>query len=1203
MEFSPIGDTHVKSDKPNSSYGNETYVRLRGTANNDYDSYFKFNITGTGGQVSGAVLRLYSYDGGPDGGTIYRASNNYLNSSTPWTENGLTWTNAPGPTGAALDSAGNVPNNSWIELDVSAAITGDGTVSFVLTNNNSNSVFYYSKEAADFRPVLIVFTSGGSPTTPPPTTPPPTTPPTTTPPPTTPPPTTPPPTTPPPTTPPPGGQLEFSPIGDTHVKSDKPNSSYGNETYVRLRGTANNDYDSYFKFNITGTGGQVSGAVLRLYSYDGGPDGGTIYRASNNYLNSSTPWTENGLTWTNAPGPTGAALDSAGNVPSNSWIELDVSAAITGDGTVSFVLTNNDSNSVFYYSKEAAADFRPVLIVFTGAGSGTPTTPPPTTPPPTTPPPTTPPPTTPPPGGNLVLTPIADTHVKSDKPTSSYGNEPYVRVRGSANNDYDSYFKFNVTGTGGNITAATLWIYTYDGGPDGGTIYRASNNYLGTSTAWTENGLNWNNAPGPMGAALDSAGNVADNSWVALDVTAAITGDGTYSFVLTNNDGNSVFYYSKEAADFRPRLEISTGSGLMGLMLETAPSAAQRSFFVEDPDTPEPELTPEPTEVTPEPVVYSLPFADDFVLGTGWTASGTWQYDPAAGLNSAGWFANSAARGQDSTLQLNGLIDLTTVLSPTLTFQQRALLTTGDRVVVEVSVDGGQTWLPVSEETGAVSEWSQRSVDLSAVSGQIIALRFRLDTTGELPAGTTSVGLWVDNVWVGLVELATPTDEPVNEPAPITETPVTETPPVELPTEVPTDLPTEAPTDVVPTVEPTTEPVVPPASPLLTVESNDPAVIASGTWFGHNTDLASGGQYVYSSGALTDTLTLGFTGTQVDVVFVVFPTLGSFAIEVDGAQLQIVSSTGEQAFGARTSITGLADGAHTLRIVPISGTIAIDAFAVAGLAPAAPVVPPVTDPTVVPPTDEPTSAPQPDIIVPSVTPTATPLPVLLPFFDSFEVEQTWVADGDWVYALNGGSVGSGWYGYAIERGKVSTLTLAYPLDLRTAVMPQLTFWHMADLQGDELFSVEVSVDGGLSWLPIDLQPGWSGAWMQRTVDLSGFRGFVIGLRFVLTAGPSNQNANSRPSMVAIDELSVQEYIPPTPTMLPTAIPTQEVVITPDIVTPEPTLPPTEVPTQEPTVEPPPPPTEEPTVEVTPPPTEPPAPEPTQEPAPTEGAAE
>ena len=238
-----------------------------------------------------------------------------------------------------------------------------------------------------------------------------------------------------------------------------------------------------------------------------------------------------------------------------------------------------------------------------------PTTPPPTTPPPTTPPPTTPPPTTPPPGGQLEFSPIGDTHVKSDKPNSSYGNETYVRLRGTANNDYDSYFKFNITGTGGQVSGAVLRLYSYDGGPDGGTIYRASNNYLNSSTPWAENGLNWTNAPGPTGAALDSAGNVPSNSWIELDVSAAITGDGTVSFVLTTNNSNSVFYYSKEAADFRPRLEISTGSGLMGLMLETAPSAAQRSFFVEDPDTPEPELTPEPTEVTPEPVVYSLPFA------------------------------------------------------------------------------------------------------------------------------------------------------------------------------------------------------------------------------------------------------------------------------------------------------------------------------------------------------------------------------------------------------------------------------------------------------------------------------------------------------------------------------------------------------------------------------------------------------------------
>ena len=152
------------------------------------------------------------------------------------------------------------------------------------------------------------------------------------------------------------------------------------------------------------------------------------------------------------------------------------------------------------------------------------------------------------------------------------------------------------------------------------------------------------------------------------------------------------------------------------------------------------------------------------------------------------------------------------------------------------------------------------------------------------------------------------------------------------------------------------------------------------------------------------------------------------------------------------------------------------------------------------------------------------------------------------------------------------------VDLRAAQAPQLSVWQTADLQGDDLLSLEVSVDGGLSWLPIDIQPGWKGAWMQRTVDLTGFRGTVIGLRFVLTSGPSNQGNANRPSTLAIDELGVQEVIAPTamplPTTAPTTIPTTAPALVPEVVapdpatpTPEPPLPPTDMPAQEPTLAP------------------------------------
>ncbi len=818
------------------------------------------------------------------------------------------------------------------------------------------------------------------------------------------------------------------------------------------------------------------------------------------------------------------------------------------------VLASNSGTLTYHHNYIPLGGGPPPTTVTPTATTVTPTattvTPTPTTVTPTpttvTPTPTTTTPTaTPPPGDTLTLAPIADTHVKTDRATANYGTLDYVRVRWTSTVDYDTYFKFDVSGTGGQVSRAILWLYSYDGGPDGGTIYTASNNYLGSSTPWTETGLTWNNAPG-MGTPLYSVGNVNTNSWAAWDVTAVIPGDGTYSFGLSSNDGNSVFYYTKEAANFQPRLEITLGGAAAGFAAQAAPMMAA-PMIVEESDLGTPLETPMPTvEVitpAPAPAVYTLPYADSFATGAGWIASGAWQFDALAGLNSSGWFANSALRGQSSALQLDGLIDLTSVLSPSLSFWQKSVLSAGDRFVVEASVDGGLTWLPLADEVGAVSDWTQRSLDLSAVSGQLVALRFRLDTTGDVPAGTTSAGLWLDDVAVNLV---------IETPTPPAEPPV-----IEPPTEVPTEVPTETPTEIVPPVEPPTQE---PPSTLLTVESDDPAVVASGLWTAHDTAEASGGRYLYSSGSLTDSLTLAFTGTQVDVVFVMHPALGSFAIEIDGVQQQIVSATGaETVFGARTVVSGLSDGAHSLRIVPVSGTVALDAFAVAGLAPLPP-APPVVEPPVIEtpvvPTAGPTIPPQPEIL-----PTATPVPLPLPFFDSFETGLTWQAEGSWAHALSGGYLGGGWTANADTPGQISTLTLTYLLDLRAAQAPQLTFWQAANLAGEDSVSLEVTVDGGLSWLPIDLQRGWNSAWAMRSVDLTGFRGTIIGLRFVLTAGPSGAKGN-RSSVFGLDELAIQEAPPPTlaPTTAPLAAP-QIIPVDPATPTPEPTQPPAETTTE------------------------------------------
>jgi hypothetical protein len=99
-------------------------------------------VTGLTGQVSGAKLRLFSTDGGPDGGSVFRVTDN------TWTEAGLTFANAPAIGTTSLGAAGAVGTGVPVEINLGNAVTGNGTYSFALTTTSSNSVIYDSREGS-----------------------------------------------------------------------------------------------------------------------------------------------------------------------------------------------------------------------------------------------------------------------------------------------------------------------------------------------------------------------------------------------------------------------------------------------------------------------------------------------------------------------------------------------------------------------------------------------------------------------------------------------------------------------------------------------------------------------------------------------------------------------------------------------------------------------------------------------------------------------------------------------------------------------------------------------------------------------------------------------------------------------------------------------------------------------------------------------
>jgi hypothetical protein len=115
--------------------------------------------------------------------------------------------------------------------------------------------------------------------------------------------------------------------------------------------------------------------------------------------------------------------------------------------------------------------------------------------------------------------------------------------------------------------------------------------------------------------------------------------------------------------------------------------------------------------------------------------------------------------------------------------------------------------------------------------------------------------------------------------------------------------------------------------PPQMIESDSEFVIATGTWTAVETPNASGNSYLYSSESGDDTLTLDFSGTSIVVIYVENPNFGSFTVEIDNNAVRTVTTAAQETiFDARSTFEFLDDGAHTLRIIGIQGTVAIDGF-------------------------------------------------------------------------------------------------------------------------------------------------------------------------------------------------------------------------------------------------------------------------------------
>ena len=147
---------------------------------------------------------------------------------------------------------------------------------------------------------------------------------------------------------------------------------------------------------------------------------------------------------------------------------------------------------------------------------------------------------------SVTYTPTDDSWVRSTTPTSNFGAQTILSLKdgGTTAASHRTYVRFAVTGMTLPVVEAKLRFFVSDGGSDGGSAYLVDG-------GWTEQTLNWDNAPLIEGTPLGSAGAAVLGDWVEIPLPASTfaAGDGVYAFAVTNASLDTVTYRSKQAVD------------------------------------------------------------------------------------------------------------------------------------------------------------------------------------------------------------------------------------------------------------------------------------------------------------------------------------------------------------------------------------------------------------------------------------------------------------------------------------------------------------------------------------------------------------------------------------------------------------------------------------------------------------------------------
>ncbi len=525
--FGASDDAQVRSSTATTNYGSLTTIRLGGEGTSTtYRTYVKFAVSGLTGTVTGVKLRLFATDASPNIVHVAQVTD------TSWTEGAINWNNKP-----ALGTergSGPVPTlNAYNEITLNpASVAGNGTVSFGLTIDGTNSAIFSSSEGSS-TPQLVVTQSGGPP----------------------------PPNTPPTANPtsatttagqavsvnltgsdPETCQLAFS------IVSPPSNGTLGSISNAACAAGSPNTDSATVGYTPTGA---FTGSDSFTYRVNDGTDDSATATASIT-VDPAPPGdidppvrgatTVNGATLSIAYNealdgtsePAGPAFDVQVNGSARTVTGVDVAgSAVTL--TLATPVVSTDGVTLSYAIpgtnpiQDLAGNDAPAITGATVTNNTPPTGG----------------------GGTVTSTPGHDAQVRSSTPTSNFGSMTTIRVGGEGTSViYRSYLTFDVSGLSGSVTAVKLRLYATDASPNIVHVFQV------TDTGWTESTINWDNKPA-LGTERGSSAVPTLNGYNEITLApASVSGNGLVSFAITIDGTNSAIFSSAEGAN-APQLVVT----------------------------------------------------------------------------------------------------------------------------------------------------------------------------------------------------------------------------------------------------------------------------------------------------------------------------------------------------------------------------------------------------------------------------------------------------------------------------------------------------------------------------------------------------------------------------------------------------------------------------------------------------------------------